>query len=81
MSVTDKLRRALEKRLQRETIYSVAKEAGVAYDTLHRFVHNPEQTLRSNNIDALCAYLSLELRTKRSRRSVARRGEKAKKAR
>ena len=66
MSVTDTLRGALESRLKTETLYRIAKDSGVAYDTLYRFFHNPAQQLRSNNLDALCTYLGLELRPKPS---------------
>jgi hypothetical protein len=64
MTVTATLRRALAARLKGETMYAVAKGAGIAYDTLYRFANNPDQQLRSANIDALADYLGLELRTK-----------------
>ena len=61
MTITESLRKAVENRIKDETLYAIAKGAGVNYAALHRFVNKPDHHLRSNNIDALCDYLGLEL--------------------
>ena len=43
-----------------ETLYRVAKDSGVAYATLHRFMAG-KRTIGSPAIDKLCAYLGLRL--------------------
>lgn len=45
------------------TLYRVAKDAGVAYAPLHRFM-NGERGLSVESLDKLCGFLGLEL-TKR----------------
>jgi len=43
-----------------ETLYRIAKDAGVDYSSFHRFV-NKKQTIRLDQADRLAAYFSLEL--------------------
>ena len=43
-----------------QTLYRVAKDSGVAYATLHRFMAG-KRTIGSPAIDKLCAYLGLRL--------------------
>jgi hypothetical protein len=43
-----------------ETLYRVAKDSGVPYATLHRFMAN-ERGVSTATFDALCAYLRLNL--------------------
>lgn len=57
-TVTAVLREALETCGQ--TRYAVSKATGIPESTLSRFVHG--KPLRGENIDRLCAYLSMELR-------------------
>jgi len=60
MSVTEKLHEALRKRLEEETLYRVAKDSGVNYATLDRFMRK-EGNANSVQIDKLAAYLGLTL--------------------
>ena len=43
-----------------QTLYRVAKDSGVTYATLHRFMAG-RRTVGSSTIDKLCAYLGLKL--------------------
>ena len=58
-TVSDQLRDAIEK--SGHSRYAITKETGVAASVLSRFVASG-RGLRSHNIDAICAYLGLELR-------------------
>lgn len=58
-AVSDQLREAIEK--SGHSRYAITKETGVAASVLSRFVASG-RGLRSHNIDAICAYLGLELR-------------------
>jgi hypothetical protein len=44
-----------------ETIYRVAKDSGVPYATLHRFLAG-KRSVSLEAFDKLCEYLALELR-------------------
>ncbi len=44
-----------------KTLYRVAKDSGVSYPALHRFVVG-KRSLSMPALDRLCAYLGLELR-------------------
>jgi DNA-binding Xre family transcriptional regulator len=57
MSAT--LRQAIEDSGQ--SLYRVAKDAGIGYATLHRFMTG-KRAIALANLDKLCAYLGLELR-------------------
>lgn len=61
-TVTGTLRQALER--CGETRYAVSKATGIPESTLSRFVAGGKP-MRGENIDKLCAYLGLELRSKR----------------
>jgi hypothetical protein len=43
-----------------ETLYRVAKDSGVPYATLHRFMRG-ERTVNLPTIEKLCVYLGLKL--------------------
>jgi plasmid maintenance system antidote protein VapI len=43
-----------------QTLYRVAKDSGVPYATLHRFVTG-ERSVSAETLDKLCAYLGLRL--------------------
>ena len=58
-TVSEQLREAIEK--SGHSRYAITKETGVAASVLSRFVASG-RGLRSHNIDAICAYLGLELR-------------------
>ena len=76
MTVTEALRKVVVDRTKSETLYAIAKGAAVNYDALHRFVNKPDHHMRSNNIDALCEYLCLELTEKGGKRSALKKKEK-----
>jgi hypothetical protein len=57
-TVTDSLRQAV--RDTGETLYRVAKDSGVAYASLHRFMAG-KRDISCPNIDKLCRYLGMRL--------------------
>jgi transcriptional regulator with XRE-family HTH domain len=61
-TVSETLRTAIEK--SGLTLYRVAKNAGVGYTTLHRFM-NRERSLSMEALDKLCASMRLELQPKK----------------
>lgn len=62
-SVSEVLRRAIEARLAAgETLYRIAKDAGVAWRVVQRFVTGERSELRSGTVDRLCASLGLVLK-------------------
>lgn len=70
MTVTETLREQLLHALEKQTLYKVAKETGVNWDSLRRFARN-EGNLRGEQLDALADYLGLELKRTRKPRSSA----------
>ncbi len=46
------------------SMYRVAKNAGIGYTTLHRFIHR-ERSLSMEALDKLCASMGLELQPKK----------------
>ena len=60
-TVSELLRTAIEK--SGLTLYRVAKNAGVGYTTLHRFMHR-ERSLSMKALDILCKSMGLELHQK-----------------
>jgi DNA-binding Xre family transcriptional regulator len=68
VTVTDQLRAAIEAETKRRTMYQVAKDSGVNWAVLNRFVTGERPTLRSDTMDRLCGYLGLELRRKGRRK-------------
>jgi DNA-binding phage protein len=60
------LRRALAARLKTETRYRVAKQTGVSYQAISSFLTH-EADMRLSSIEALCAYLGLEIAAKQRR--------------
>ncbi len=61
-TVSEVLRTAIEQ--SGLTLYRVAKNAGVGYTTLHRFMHR-ERSLSMEALDKLCDSLKLELQLKK----------------
>jgi hypothetical protein len=57
-TVSGRLRRAV--RQSGQTLYRVAKGAGLSYAALHRFVAG-RTGLALDSVDRLCAYLKLQL--------------------
>jgi DNA-binding Xre family transcriptional regulator len=62
--VTDQLRAAIQQQLddRRTTLYALAKETGLGYYTIARFVSGERPDIRASSLDALCGHLGLELR-------------------
>lgn len=58
-TVSETLRKAIEN--SDLTLYRVAKDAGIGYATLHRFMHG-ERAVSMEVLDKLCWYMELELR-------------------
>jgi plasmid maintenance system antidote protein VapI len=61
VTVSEVLRTAIGK--SGLTLYRVAKNAGVGYTTLHRFMHR-ERALSMDALDKLCVSMGLELQQK-----------------
>jgi plasmid maintenance system antidote protein VapI len=57
-TVSEVLRKAIKD--SGETIYKVAKDSGVPYATVHRFLTG-KRTVNIATVDKLCAYLGLRL--------------------
>ena len=68
MPVSERLRRELEKATQKQTLYAIAKQSGVAWRVLQRFLTGERAELRTGTVDKLCAHLGLELCPKKKRR-------------
>ena len=64
MNIVDQLRTSLE--ASDESLYAIAKEAGVDQSILGRF-YRGERGISFENAAKLCEYLGLELRAKRHR--------------
>jgi DNA-binding Xre family transcriptional regulator len=62
MTISDQLRAAVE--ATDATFYRIAKDAGVDWGTLQRFVDGSRPNIRIDTVDKLCAQLGLELRPK-----------------
>jgi plasmid maintenance system antidote protein VapI len=60
-TVSEVLRTTIEK--SGLSLYRVAKNAGVGYTTLHRFMHR-ERSLSMDALDKLCVSMGLELQQK-----------------
>jgi predicted transcriptional regulator len=57
-TVSDTLREAVN--TSGQTLYRVAKDSGVPYATLYRFITHG-RAVSMENLDRLCAYLGLKL--------------------
>jgi hypothetical protein len=66
MNVSEALKAAIES--SGETHYRIAKDAGVDWGTLRRFMDGTRPNIRIDTVDKLARHLGLELRP-RSRRS------------
>jgi DNA-binding Xre family transcriptional regulator len=49
------------------TFYRIAKDAGVDWGSLQRFVDGRRQNIRIDTVDKLCECLGLELQPKKNR--------------
>lgn len=65
-TVSDRLREAI--RESNKTMYEVAKEAGVDYSIVRRFL-NDERDMKLATADRLAAYFGLELTSSRPART------------
>ena len=65
MVISEQLKRAVVQ--SGETHYKLAKETGVDSRTLDRFMSGEQSNIQSGTVDALCAYLGLELCQKKGR--------------
>jgi len=63
MTMEDRLRKAIT--ASKQTLYRVAKGAGINYSVLFNFVKGSRRDIRLSTVQALCEYLGLELATKR----------------
>ena len=68
MMVSEQLRRELEKATRRQTLYAIAKESGVSWRVLQRFLTGERGELRTGTVDRLCDHFGLELSRKRKSR-------------
>jgi plasmid maintenance system antidote protein VapI len=57
-SVSESIRAAVKE--SGLTLYRIAKDAGIAYPNIHRFM-NGQTGLSVENVDRLCKYLGLRL--------------------
>ena len=68
-TITETLRKAVEQ--CGESRYAISKATGIPASVLSRFVAGGHG-LRSDNIDKLCTYLGLELKSKSGKRRKGR---------
>ena len=66
MAISDQLRAAIEGR--DVTLYRVAKDTGVNWSALQRFVDGTRPNIRIDTVDKLCESLGLELQPKKKDR-------------
>jgi DNA-binding Xre family transcriptional regulator len=59
-TISDQLRRAIQD--SDETLYRIAKDAGVDWGALQRFLDGSRPNIRIDTVDKLCAYFDLALR-------------------
>jgi DNA-binding phage protein len=59
-----------------ETYYRIAKDAGVDWGTLYRFVDGTRPRISIDTVDKLCDSLGLELQAKKKRRTAKGRRRK-----
>ena len=59
MNMTDQLRKAIKQ--SKQSLYRVAKGAGISYAVVFHFVKGKRQDIRLSTVQALCDYLGLEL--------------------
>ena len=68
MTISDDLLKALERAQKRRTLYRIAKDSGVDYAVLHRFLSGERVTLRLETADRIADYLGLKLKQDRRRK-------------
>lgn len=59
--MTETLRKQLVARLKTESVYAVARDSGLDWHTIDRFVASEEHGLRSGQLDVLAKYLKFEV--------------------
>lgn len=67
MTISEQLKAAIEAR--DTTLYRIAKDAGVDWGTLQRFLDGTRPSITVATVDKLCDHLGLELRPKKQRRT------------
>ena len=67
MTIEETLKRCIED--SGETIYRIAKDSGIDYATVHRFV-NEHRDARLSVIQKLADYFELELRPRKGKRKT-----------
>lgn len=70
MTISDQLAAAIK--AEDVTLYRIAKDAGVDWGTLQRFLDGTRANIRIETVDKLCEYLGLELRPKKKTRKPKR---------
>ena len=68
MSISDDLRKALEQARKRKTLYRIAKDSGVSWAVLQRFLSGERPTLQLETVDRIAAYLGLRRKKPTKRR-------------
>jgi DNA-binding Xre family transcriptional regulator len=63
MAIAEQLREAI--RGSNETFYVIAKDAGVNWSALQRFVTGERPNIRIDTVEKLCEYFGLELAKKK----------------
>jgi len=76
MTISNDLRSELEKALERETLYRIAKGSGVNWAVLHRFLSGQRPTLRLETVDRVAGYLNLQLKKVKSSKATQRKTRK-----
>lgn len=61
--MTATIRRSIRK--DKRTLYRLAKDSGLPYQTVHRFATGKREDLMMSTASKLCVALGLELRSKR----------------
>ena len=64
LDIAEQLRRAILAQTRKETLYAIAKGAGVNWSVIHRFINEDEDQRRDLRLETaakLASYLKLEL--------------------
>jgi DNA-binding Xre family transcriptional regulator len=64
MTISKQLKEAIQKSDQ--TFYRIAKDAGVNWSALQRFITGERPNIRIDTVDRLCEYFGLELQPKQA---------------
>jgi transcriptional regulator with XRE-family HTH domain len=57
----DKIRQVLAKRLRTTTLYAIARDSGIGFQSLRRWHSGERQNMRLDSLSRLASYLGLEL--------------------